>query len=123
MFVERLVVVTLIHLPHDLPYMLCCLAVTAPPSPLRSERYVGSWPNVGALSLTVRAPAAAVLADVFPYTQAEGVELLLDATEIQVRRSLGRPVADDTRSSEVAPPPVLAPANGNNDSDQRPQFV
>jgi hypothetical protein len=86
-FVDRLVV-TLIHLRHDLPHSVLALlsgvdrsTVTHAIGEIRgllAERGCAVPDHPGLRLLT--------LADVFVYAQAEGIELRLDATEIQVRR-------------------------------------
>ncbi|MGC0407624.1 hypothetical protein RKD31_000867 [Streptomyces sp. SAI-163] len=86
-FVDRLVV-TLIHLRHDLPHSVLALlsgvdrsTVTRAIGEIRgllAERGC-AVPDRPGLRLRT-------LADVFAYAQAEGIELRLDATEIQVRR-------------------------------------
>ncbi|MFE1268744.1 transposase family protein [Streptomyces sp. NPDC058758] len=88
-FVDRLVA-TLIHLRHDLPHSLLALlfgvdrsTVTRAIGEIRgllAERGCAVPDHPG---LRLR-----TLADVFAYAQAEGVELRLDATEVQVRRPL-----------------------------------
>ncbi|MDQ0408773.1 hypothetical protein J2S50_007405 [Streptomyces sp. DSM 40167] len=86
-FADRLVA-TLIHLRHDLPHSVLGLlfgvdrsTVTRAIAEIRTllaERGC-AVPDRPGLRLRT-------LADVFAYAQAEGVELRLDATEIQVRR-------------------------------------
>ncbi len=87
MFVDRLVA-TLIHLRHDLPHSVLGLLFGVDRSTL--TRAVGevhtflaergcAVPDRPGLRLRT-------LTDVFAYAQAEGVELRLDAAEIQVRR-------------------------------------
>ncbi|WP_415923442.1 transposase family protein [Streptomyces sp. WI03-4A] len=83
-FVDRLVA-TLIHLRHDLPHSVLGLLFGVDRStiiteirPLLAERGC-AVPDRPGLRLRT-------LADVFAYAQAEGIELRLDATEIQVRR-------------------------------------
>ncbi|MFF8036272.1 transposase family protein [Streptomyces sp. NPDC016626] len=86
-FVDRLVA-TLIHLRHDLPHAVLGLLfgvnrstitrAIAEMRPLLAERGCAVLDRPG---LRLR-----TLTDVFAYAQAEGVELRLDATEIQVRR-------------------------------------
>ncbi|MFD6952627.1 MULTISPECIES: transposase [unclassified Nocardiopsis] len=86
-FVDRLVA-TLIHLRHDLPHAVLGLLFDVDRSTV--TRAVG---QIRAL-LTERGCAVPdrpevrlrTLEDVFAYAQAEGVELRLDATEVQVRR-------------------------------------
>ncbi|MER5399867.1 transposase family protein [Streptomyces sp. NPDC002599] len=86
-FVDRLVV-TLIHLRHDLPHAVLGVLFGVDRSTV--TRAVGevrrllaergfAVPDRPGLRLRT-------LEDVFSYAQAEGVELRLDATEIQVRR-------------------------------------
>ncbi|MDH6523175.1 hypothetical protein M2159_009554 [Streptomyces sp. SAI-090] len=80
-------VATLIHLPHDLPHACLRLLFGADRSTitrtvhelrtLLAERGCAVPDHPG---LRLR-----TLADVFAYAQAEGAELRLDATEIQVR--------------------------------------
>lgn len=86
-FVDRLVA-TLIHLRHDLPHSVLGLLFGVDRStitraigeirPLLAERGC-AVPDRPGLRLRT-------LPDVFAYAQAEGIELRLDATEIQVRR-------------------------------------
>jgi hypothetical protein len=86
-FVDRLVA-TLIRLRHDLPHSVLgllfgvdCSTITraiAETRALLAERGC-AVPDRPGLRLRT-------LADVFAYAQAEGIELRLDATEIQVRR-------------------------------------
>ncbi|MFB7112156.1 transposase family protein [Streptomyces sp. NPDC056190] len=86
-FVDRLVA-TLIHLRHDLPHSVLGLLFGVDRSTI--TRAVGETRSL----LAQRGCAVPdrpglrlkTLADVFAYAQAEGVELRLDATEIQVRR-------------------------------------
>lgn len=86
-FVDRLVV-TLIHLRHDLPHAVLALMYGVDRSTV--TRAVGEVRRL----LAGRGFAAPdrpgvrlrTLEDVFAYAQAEGVELRLDATEVQVRR-------------------------------------
>lgn len=86
-FVDRLVA-TLIHLRHDPPRAVLALLFDVGRSTVTQA--VG---EIRAL-LAERGCAIAerpglrlqILADVFAYAQAEGVELRLDATELQVRR-------------------------------------
>ncbi|EDY45700.2 insertion element transposase [Streptomyces sp. SPB074] len=86
-FVDRLVV-TLIHLRHDLPHSVLALLSGVDRSTV--TRAVGEMRGL----LAERGCAVPdrpglrlrTLADVFAYAQAEGIELRLDATEIQVRR-------------------------------------
>ncbi|MFE0654769.1 transposase family protein [Streptomyces sp. NPDC059534] len=88
-FVDRLVV-TLIHLRHDLPHSVLALLFGVDRSTV--TRAIG---EIRAL-LAERGCAVPdrpglrlrTLPDVFAYAQAEGVELRLDATEVQVRRPL-----------------------------------
>ncbi len=86
-FVDRLVI-TLIHLRHDLPHAVLGLLVGIDRSTI--TRAIGEIrrllaergcqvPDRPGLRLRT-------LADVFAYAQAEGIELRLDATEFQVRR-------------------------------------
>ncbi|MFE2118502.1 transposase family protein [Streptomyces microflavus] len=87
MFVDRLVA-TLIHLRHDLPHSVLSLlfgvdrsTITRAIAEIRTllaERGC-ALPDRPGLRLRT-------LTDVFAYAQSEGVELRLDATEIQVRR-------------------------------------
>ncbi|MGW4148401.1 transposase family protein [Streptomyces albogriseolus] len=86
-FVDRLVA-TLIHLRHDLPHAVLGLLLGVDRSTvtraiaevrgLLAERGC-TVPDRPGLRLRT-------LADVFTYAQAEGIELRLDATEVQVRR-------------------------------------
>lgn len=86
-FVDRLVV-TLIHLRHDLPHAVLGLlfgvdrsTVTRAVGQIRTllaERGCAVPDRPGIRLRTVE--------DVFAYAQAEGIELRLDATEVQVRR-------------------------------------
>ncbi|MFI0982031.1 transposase family protein [Streptomyces sp. NPDC021093] len=86
-FVDR-VIVTLIHLRHDLPHAVLALLFDVDRSTV--TRGIG---EVRAL-LAQRGCAVPdcpglrlrTLQDVFAYAQAEGIELRLDATEVQVRR-------------------------------------
>ncbi|MFB7868152.1 transposase family protein [Streptomyces sp. NPDC056069] len=88
-FTDRLVV-TLIHLRHDLPHSVLALLSGAGRSTV--TRAIGeirgllagrgfAIPDRPGLRLRT-------LADVFAYAQAEGAEPRLDATEVQVRRPL-----------------------------------
>ncbi|MFI1161865.1 transposase family protein [Streptomyces sioyaensis] len=88
-FVDRLVA-TLIHLRHDLPHAVLALLFGVDRSTI--TRAIGeirallaergcAVPNRPGLRLRT-------LTDVFAYAQTEGIELRLDATEVQVRRSL-----------------------------------
>jgi hypothetical protein len=91
-FVDRLVA-TLIHLRHDLPHAASGLLFGVDRSTI--TRAIGEIRGL----LAERGCAVPdrprlrlrTLADVFAYAQAEGVQLLLDATEVQVRRP--RPAA------------------------------
>ncbi|MFE5896114.1 transposase family protein [Streptomyces sp. NPDC056488] len=86
-FVDRLAA-TLIHLRHDLPHSVLALLFGV-------DRSTVTW-AVGEIRGLLAERGCAVpdrpgirlrtLADVFAYAQAEGVELRLDATEVQVRR-------------------------------------
>lgn len=86
-FVDRLVA-TLIHLRHDLPHAALGLLFGVDRSTI--TRAIGEIRGL----LAERGCAVPdrpglrlrPLADVFAYAQAEGVELRLDATEVQVRR-------------------------------------
>ncbi|ALC19223.1 transposase family protein [Streptomyces pristinaespiralis] len=88
-FVDRLVV-TLIHLRHDLPHSVLALLFLVDRSTVTRA--------IGEIRTLLAGRGCAVpdrpnlrlrtLADVFAYAQAEGIELRLDATEIQVRRPL-----------------------------------
>lgn len=88
-FIDRLVA-TLIHLCHDLPHAALGLLFGVDRSTI--TRAIG---EIGGL-LAERGCAVPdrpglrlrTLADVFAYAQAEGIELRLDATEVQVRRPL-----------------------------------
>lgn len=86
-FVDRLVA-TLIHLRHDLPHAVLGLLFSVDRSTVTRA--------VGELRILLAERGCAVperpglrlrtLADVFAYAQAEGIELRLDATEVQVCR-------------------------------------
>lgn len=86
-FVDRLVA-TLIHLRHDLPHSVLGLLFDVDRSTITLA--------IAEIRTLLSEPGCAVpdhpglrlrtLTDVFAYAQAEGVELRLDATEIQVRR-------------------------------------
>jgi hypothetical protein len=88
-FVDRRVV-TLIHLRHDLPHSVLALLFDVDRSTVTRA--------IGEIRMLLADRGCAVpdrpnlrlrtLADVFAYAQAEGIELRLDATEIQVRRPL-----------------------------------
>lgn len=86
-FVDRLVA-TLIHLRHDLPHAALGLLFGVDRSTI--TRAIGEMRGL----LAERGCAVPdrpglrlrTLADVFAYAQAEGIELRLDATEVQVRR-------------------------------------
>ncbi|MCX5157853.1 transposase [Streptomyces sp. NBC_00264] len=88
-FVDRLVA-TLIHLRHDLPHAALGLLFGVDRSTV--TRAIGEIRGL----LAERGCAVPdrpglrlrTLADVFAYAQAEGIELRLDATEVQVRRPL-----------------------------------
>lgn len=87
MFVDRLVV-TLIHLRHDLPHAVLGVlsgvdrsAVTRAVGEVRRLPAKRSFAVPDRPGLRLR-----MLEDVFAYAQAGGIELRLDATEIQVRR-------------------------------------
>ncbi|MFI1176619.1 transposase family protein [Streptomyces melanogenes] len=86
-FVDR-VVATLIHLRHDLPHAVLAVLFAVDRSTV--TRAIGEIRGLlagrgcavpGRPGLRLR-----TLEDVFAYAQAEGVELRLDATEVQVRR-------------------------------------
>ncbi len=87
MFVDRLVA-TLIHLRHDLPHSVFALLFGVDRSTVTRD--------IGEIRRLLAERGCAVpdrpglrlrtLADVFAYAHAEGVELWLDATEVQVRR-------------------------------------
>jgi hypothetical protein len=86
-FVDRLVV-TLIHLRHDLPHAVLGVlfgvdrsTVTRAVGEVRRLLAERGFAVPDRCGLRLR-----TLEDVFAYAQAEGVELRLDATEIQVRR-------------------------------------
>ena len=88
-FVDRLVA-TLIHVRHDLPHSVLGLlfgvdrsTITRAVGEIRALLAERGCAVPGRPGLRLR-----TLADVFAYAQAEGVELRLDATEIQVRRPL-----------------------------------
>ncbi|MFE9139714.1 transposase family protein [Streptomyces sp. NPDC007355] len=86
-FVDRLVA-TLIHLRHDLPHSVLALLFGVDRSTITRA--------IGEIRVLLAERGCAVpdrpglrlrtLADVFAYARAEGIELRLDATEIQVRR-------------------------------------
>lgn len=86
-FIDRLVA-TLIHLRHDLPHSVLGLLFGVDRSTVTRA--------IGEIRTLLAERGCAVpdrpglrletLADVFAYAQAEGVELRLDATEVQVRR-------------------------------------
>ncbi|MFC9289115.1 transposase family protein, partial [Streptomyces sp. NPDC057052] len=86
-FTDRLVA-TLIHLRHDLPHAVLALLFGVDRSTITRA--------VGEIRTLLAERGCAVpdrpglrlrtLADVFAYAQTEGIELRLDATEIQVRR-------------------------------------
>ncbi|MFI8915051.1 transposase family protein [Streptomyces sp. NPDC053513] len=88
-FTDRLVA-TLIHLRHDLPHSVLALLFGVDRSTVTRA--------IGEIRVLLAERGCTVpdrpglrlqsLADVFAYAQAEGVELRLDATEIQVRRPL-----------------------------------
>ncbi|MFH9611339.1 transposase family protein [Streptomyces sp. NPDC017448] len=84
-FVDRLVA-TLIHLRHDLPHSVLGLLFGVDRSTI--TRAIGEIrPLLAERGCAVPdRPGLRALPDVFAYAQAEGVELRLDATEIQVRR-------------------------------------
>ncbi|MFD5721565.1 transposase family protein [Streptomyces sp. NPDC127036] len=86
-FVDRLVA-TLIHLRHDLPHSVLALLYGVDRSTI--TRAVGEIRRLLAERgfATPQRPGLRLrtLQDVFAYAQAEGVELRLDATEVQVRR-------------------------------------
>ncbi|MFE5511646.1 transposase family protein [Streptomyces sp. NPDC056529] len=86
-FVDRLAA-TLIHLRHDLPHSVLALlfgvdrsTVTRAVGEIRGLLAERGCAVPGRPGIRLR-----TLADVFAYVQAEGVELRLDATEVQVRR-------------------------------------
>ncbi|MGW7412719.1 transposase family protein [Streptomyces sp. NPDC054863] len=86
-FVDR-VIVTLIHLRHDLPHAVLALLFAVDRSTVTR--------GIGEVRTLLAQRGCAVpdrpglrlrtLQDVFAYAQAEGIELRLDATEVQVRR-------------------------------------
>nr|BAE46927.1 transposase [Streptomyces sp. TP-A0584] len=86
-FVDRLVV-TLIHLRHDLPHTVLGVLFGVDRSTV--TRAVGEIRRLlaerGFAVPDMPGMRLRTLQDVFAYAQAEGVELRLDATEIQVRR-------------------------------------
>ncbi|MFD0567722.1 transposase family protein [Kitasatospora saccharophila] len=86
-FTDR-VVATLIHLRHDLPHAVLGLLFGVDRSTV--TRAIGEIRTLLARRGCAVPDRPGVrlrtLADVFAYAQAEGVELRLDATEIQVRR-------------------------------------
>ncbi|MFD8850238.1 transposase family protein [Streptomyces sp. NPDC059604] len=86
-FVDRLVA-TLIHLRHDLPHAALALlfgvdrsTITRATAEIRGLLAGGGRAVPDRPGLRLR-----TLADVFAYARAEGIELRLDATEVQVRR-------------------------------------
>lgn len=86
-FVDRLVA-TLIHLRHDLPHAVLALlyevdrsTVTRAVGEVRRLLAVRGFAVPDRPSVQLR-----TLEDVFAYAQAEGVQLRMDATEIQARR-------------------------------------
>ncbi|MBP2056272.1 hypothetical protein J2Z21_009290 [Streptomyces griseochromogenes] len=88
-FVDRLVA-TLIHLRHDLPHGVLGLlfgvdrsTITTAVQEMRTLLAERGYAVPNRPDLRLR-----TLADVFAYAQAEGIELRLNATEIQVRRPL-----------------------------------
>ncbi|GGW13607.1 hypothetical protein GCM10018980_16550 [Streptomyces capoamus] len=88
-FVDRLVA-TLIHLRHDLPHSVLGLpfgvdrsTITRAVQEIRT--LLAEWGCAGPNRPHLR---LRTLADVFASAQAEGIELRLDATEIQIRRPL-----------------------------------
>ncbi|MDX3772124.1 transposase family protein [Streptomyces sp. AK08-01B] len=89
-FVDRLVA-TLIHLRHDLPH--AALGLLFGVDRFTISRAIGEIRGLLAERgcAVPDLPGLRTLADVFAYAQAEGVELRLDATEVQVRRP--RPAA------------------------------
>lgn len=88
-FVDRLVA-TLIHLRHDLPHPVLALLFGVDRSTV--TRAIGEIRRLLAERGCVVPDRPGLrlwtLADVFAYAQAEGIELRLDATEVQVRRPL-----------------------------------
>ncbi|MFF9847666.1 transposase family protein [Streptomyces litmocidini] len=86
-FVDRLVV-TPIHLRHDLPHSVLALLLGVDRSTV--TRVIGEvrglWAERGCAVPDRPGLRLRTLADVFAYARAEGVELRLDATEVQVRR-------------------------------------
>ncbi|MBP5933394.1 IS5/IS1182 family transposase [Streptomyces sp. LBUM 1479] len=86
-FVDRLVT-TLIHLRHDLPHSVLGLLFGVDRSTI-TRAIAEIRPLLAARGCAVPdRPGLRLrtLTDVFAYAQAEGIELRLDATEIQVRR-------------------------------------
>ncbi|WTL51293.1 transposase family protein (plasmid) [Streptomyces sp. NBC_01497] len=103
MFVDRLVA-RLIHWRHDVPQAALGLLFGVDRSTItRAIGEIRGWlaergcavPDRPGLRLRLR---LRILADVFAYAQAEGVQLRLDATEVQVRRP---PAAAGGRSSQA----------------------
>lgn len=69
-----------------------CTGWTAPPSPERSAKSDDCWPPAASQCPTAPELRLRTLEDLFAYAAAEGVELRLDGTEVQVRRPCaGRP--------------------------------
>ncbi|MEV7391593.1 transposase family protein [Streptomyces sp. NPDC091215] len=86
-FVDRLVA-TLIHLRHDLPHAVLAVLFDVDRSTVtRGTGELRYLPAQRGFAVPDR-PGLRLrtLEDVFAYAQAEGVELRLDATEVQVRR-------------------------------------
>ncbi|MFH9133940.1 transposase family protein [Streptomyces sp. NPDC017524] len=86
-FVDRLVA-TLIHLRHDLPHSVLGLSFSVNRSTItRAVQEIRALLAERGCAVPDR-PGLRLrtLTDVFAYAQAEGIELRLDATEIQVRR-------------------------------------
>ncbi|MEU3188391.1 transposase family protein [Streptomyces sp. NPDC006923] len=86
-FVDRLVA-TLIHLCHNLPHSVLGLLLDVDRSTI--TRAIGEIRHLlaerGCAVPDRPGPRLRTLPDVFAYAQAEGVEMRLDATEIQIRR-------------------------------------
>lgn len=89
-FVDRLVA-TLIHLRHDLPHAVLGLLFGVNRSTItRAVGEIRTLPAERGCAVPNRPDLRLrTLADVFAYAWAEGIELRLDATEIQVRRPKG----------------------------------
>ncbi|WP_405595654.1 transposase family protein [Streptomyces sp. NBC_01092] len=88
-FVDRMTA-TLIHLRHDLPHAVLGLLFGVDRSTItRAVQEIRTLLAERGFAVPIRPELRLrTLADVFAYAQAEGIELRLDATEIQVRRPL-----------------------------------